>query len=70
MRFYDERDLFGNYQSSGDKRFGLDHFDTKLVMFVETMHTTVAREMALARTKVMPDYSTNFVPKFNTIELS
>lgn len=54
--FYNSSDPFGQHRDLDDKKYGLDHFYIKLFRLAETMHTKVAKEIALERTEFMKEY--------------
>ena len=51
--FYDVDDPFAERRPLDDKRFGLDHFEKKLLRLEAGMHTEPAKVMAAERSQVM-----------------
>lgn len=54
--FYNSNDPFGKDRELNDKKYGLDHFYSKLFKIAEQMHTEIAQEMACKRTEFMKEY--------------
>ncbi|GLR05694.1 phosphohydrolase [Vibrio hyugaensis] len=53
---YNEQDMFAEHRELEDKRFTIDHFQTKLFKIVETMNTRAAYEEGLKRKAFMQSY--------------
>jgi uncharacterized protein len=51
--FYDTEDPLAQRRPLDDKRFGLDHFEKKLLRLEGGMHTDAAKVLARERTQVM-----------------
>ncbi|MGR2806189.1 HD domain-containing protein [Vibrio harveyi] len=53
---YNEQDMFAEHRELQDKRFTIDHFQTKLFKIVDTMNTKAAYEEAVKRKGFMQSY--------------
>lgn len=53
---YNEQDMFAEHRELQDKRFTIDHFQTKLFKIVDTMNTKAAYEEAVKRKAFMQSY--------------
>ncbi|ELC3156677.1 HD domain-containing protein [Vibrio harveyi] len=53
---YNEQDMFAEHRELEDKRFTIDHFQTKLFKIVDTMNTKAAYEEAVKRKAFMQSY--------------
>ncbi|MFZ3529840.1 HD domain-containing protein [Vibrio harveyi] len=53
---YNEQDMFAEHRELQDKRFTIDHFQTKLFKIVDTMNTKAAYEEAVKRRAFMQSY--------------
>lgn len=53
---YNEHDMFAEHRELEDKRFTIDHFQTKLFKIVDTMNTKAAYEEAVKRKAFMQSY--------------
>ncbi|ELI0633389.1 HD domain-containing protein [Vibrio harveyi] len=53
---YNEHDMFAEHRELQDKRFTIDHFQTKLFKIVDTMNTKAAYEEAVKRKAFMQSY--------------
>ncbi len=58
--FYDPDDPRCERRAPDDKRWGVDHFYTKLLRLEEGMHTAAARALAAERTRFMRDFLDRF----------
>ncbi|QQE77083.1 HD domain-containing protein [Alicyclobacillus sp. SO9] len=54
--FYDLADPFAQNREPDDKKYGIDHVYIKLFRLTDSMHTRVAREMAMRRTQFIKEY--------------
>ncbi len=53
---YDAQDPWAQQRELDDKRFTIDHFETKLLRLAETMHTASAKTEATKRSDFMREY--------------
>ena len=54
--FYDWKDPFCQEREPNDKKYGVDHFYTKILKLKDTLHTNTAREIAKERTKFIQNF--------------
>jgi uncharacterized protein len=58
--FYDDSDPFCQRRPADDRRFGLDHFERKLLRIPERLHTNAARRLAHERATFMQSFLRQF----------
>lgn len=58
--FYDDADPFCQHRPADDQRFGLDHFERKLLRIPERLHTDAARRLAHERASFVTAFLRQF----------
>lgn len=55
-QFYDWKDPFCQQRDLDDKKYGIDHFYTKILKLKDTLHTNTAKEIAEERTAFVKSF--------------